>query len=158
MKKRPLEKGELGFVAVLGVFGLVCLIASVRMFVTAPTLNGEGTVPLITSGILIVMIIIMLWEMRGCPGGFEKGTALAQIAPELFQYLFPGKVGVIIVYCLIYAVLLNFLGFAVSTLIFLVGSMITLNREHKIRSFVISAITLACIMILFQSIFKVQLP
>ena len=66
MKKRPLEKGELGFVAVLGVFGLVCLIASVRMFVTAPTLNGEGTVPLITSGILVVMIIIMLWEMRGC--------------------------------------------------------------------------------------------
>ena len=158
MKKRPLEKGELGFVAVLGVFGLVCLIASVRMFVTAPTLNGEGTVPLITSGILIVMIIIMLWEMRGCPGGFEKGTALAQKARELFQYLIPGKVGVIIVYCLIYAVLLNFLGFAVSTLIFLVGSMITLNREHKIRSFVISAITLACIMILFQSIFKVQLP
>lgn len=158
MKKRPLEKGELGFVAVLGVFGLVCLIASVRMFVTAPTLNGEGTVPLITSGILVVMIIIMLWEMRGCPGGFEKGTALAQKARELFQYLFPGKVGVIIVYCLIYAVLLNFLGFAVSSLIFLVGSMITLNREHKIRSFVISAITLACIMILFQSIFKVQLP
>ena len=79
-------------------------------------------------------------------------------ARKLFQYLFPGKVGVIIVYCLIYAVLLNFLGFAVSSLIFLVGSMITLNREHKIRSFVISAITLACIMILFQSIFKVQLP
>ena len=75
MKKRPLEKGELGFVAVLGVFGLVCLIASVRMFVTAPTLNGEWTVPLITSGILVVMIIIMLWEMRGCPRGFEKGTS-----------------------------------------------------------------------------------
>ena len=54
--------------------------------------------------------------------------------------------------------LLSILGFAVSTLIFLFVSMITLNREHKVRSFLISAITLACIMILFQFIFKVQLP
>ena len=49
MKKRKLEKGELGFITVLGVFSLICLIASMRIFVTAPTLNGERTVPLITS-------------------------------------------------------------------------------------------------------------
>ena len=158
MEKRKLEKGELGFVVVLGVFSLICLIASMRIFVTAPTLNGEGTVPLITSGILVLMSAIMLIEMRGCPKGFEKGVALGQKVRELFQYLFPGMVGVIILYCLIYAILLNVLGFAVSTLIFLVGSMITLNRKNKVRSFVISAITLACTMVLFQYIFKVQLP
>lgn len=158
MKKRALEKGELGFIAVLGVFSLVCLIASVKMFVTAPTLNGEGTVPLITSAILVVMTILMLLEMRGCPRGFEKGTAVAQKVRELLQFLFPGMVGIIIVYCLLYAILLKFLGFAISTLVFLAGSMITLNREHKIRSFVISAITLGCIIVLFQFIFKVQLP
>lgn len=158
MKKRPLEKGELGFVLVLGVFSLVALIASLKMFLTAPSLNGEGTVPLITSCILVGMIIIMLWEMRGCPGGFAKGTALGQKIKELLQYLFPGMVGVIVVYCIVYALLLNRLGFAVSTLVFLFASMVTLNREHKVRSFVISAVTLACIMVLFQSIFKVQLP
>ena len=158
MEKRPLEKGELGFVAALGIFGLVCLIASAKMFVTAPTLNGEGTVPLITSAVLVAMTVVMFWELRGCPGGFKKGEAFAQKIRELFQFLFPGMVGVIIVYCLVYAVLLNFLGFAVSTLIFLVGSMVTLNREHKLRSFVISAVTLACIIVLFQFIFKVQLP
>lgn len=158
MKKRTLEKGELGFVVVLGVFSLLCLIASVRLFVTAPTLNGEGTVPLITSVILVLMSIIMLVEIRGCPRGFEKGAALGTKACELFQYLFPGKVGIIVIYCLVYAVVLNFLGFAVSTLIFLAGSMITLNREHKVRSVLVSVITLACIMILFQYIFKVQLP
>ena len=158
MKKRPLEKGELGFVLALGVFSLIALTASLKMFATAPSLNGEGTVPLITSCILVGMIVIMLLEMRGCPRGFEKGIALSQKAKELFQYLFPGMVGVIIIYCIVYAVLLNILGFAVSTLVFLFASMVTLNREHKVRSFVISAITLACIMILFQSIFKVQLP
>ena len=158
MKKRKLEKGELGFITVLGVFSLICLIASMRIFVTAPTLNGEGTVPLITSCVLVVMTLVMLLEARGCSRGFEKGAALGQKARELFQFLFPGMVGPIILYCLVYAVLLSILGVAVPTLIFLFVSMITLNREHKVRSFLISAITLACIMILFQFIFKVQLP
>ena len=158
MKKRPLEKGELGFVLVLGAFSLIALVASLKMFVTAPSLSGEGTVPLITSCILVLMDIILLLEMRGCPRGFEKGVALGRKVRELFQYLFPGMVGVIVVYCIVYAVLLNYLGFAVSTMVFLFTSMVTLNREHKVRSFVISAVTLACIMVLFQYIFKVQLP
>ena len=158
MKKRLLEKGELGFVVALGVFGLFCLIASVRVFVTAPTLNGEGTVPLITSAVLVLASLVMLAEMRGCSCGFEKGAAFGAKVRELFAFLFPGKVGLIVIYCLVYAVILNFLGFAVSTLIFLSGSMITLHRERKARSVLVSSVTLACIMILFQYIFKVRLP
>lgn len=158
MKKRNLEKGELGFIAALGMFGLIGLAASIKLFVTAPTLNGEGTVPLITSAILLAMVALMVWEVRTCPGGFEKGLALGEKARQLLQYLFPGMVGVIILYCLAYAVLLNILGFVLSTLVFLVASMVTLNREHKLRSFVISAVTLACIIVLFQFIFQVQLP
>lgn len=158
MKKRTLEKGELGFIAALGIFSLVCLVASARMFATAPTLNGEGTVPLITSLVLAAMSLIMLFEVRGFPKGFQKGAALGQRAKELFQFLFPGMVGLIILYCLIYAVLLSIVGFPISTFVFLVGAMLTLNRANKVRTFVISAVTLACIIILFQFIFKVQLP
>lgn len=158
MKKRKLEKGELGFVAALGVFSLICLVASLRIFIDAPTLNGEGTVPLITSLILCIMSIVIFFEMQGCPRGFAKSTALGQQAKELFQYLFPGQVGIIVIYCLLYAVLLGIIGFAASTFVFLAGSMITLNQKKKVRSLVISAITLACIIVLFQSIFKVQLP
>lgn len=158
MKKRTLEKGELGFIAVLGVFSLICLAASARMFAKSPTLNGEGTVPLITSLVLTAMTVVMLFEVRGFPRGFEKGAALGQKARELLQFLFPGMVGVIILYCLLYAVLLGVVGFPVSTFVFLVGSMLTLNRANKVRTFLISAITLACIIILFQFIFKVQLP
>lgn len=158
MKKRTLEKGELGFIAVLGVFSLICLVASARMFAKSPTLNGEGTVPLITSLVLIVMTLVMLFEVRGFPKGFEKGAALGQKAKELLHFLFPGMVGVIILYCLLYAILLGIVGFPISTFVFLVGAMLTLNRANKVRSFVISAITLVCIIILFQFIFKVQLP
>lgn len=157
MKKRPLEKGEAGFLAVLGVFSLVCTAASVRIFVKAPTLSGEGTVPLITSVILLAMSVVMRFEVRGCPRGFEKGAALGQRARELFRFLFPGMVGLIVVYCLLYTVLLKFVGFPIATFAFLAGSMLTLNRADKVRSLLISAVTLACILVLFQFIFKVQL-
>ena len=158
MKKRKLEKGELGFVAALGVFSLICLAASLRIFIETPTLNGEGTVPVITSLILVIMSVVIFFEMRGCPRGFTKGTVLGQRIKELLQYLFPGQVGIIVIYCLVYAVLLGIIGFAASTFVFLAGSMITLNQQKKVRSLIISAITLACIIVLFQSIFKVQLP
>lgn len=157
MKKRPLEKGEIGFLMALGIFSLICLAASLRMFAKAPTLSGEGTVPLITSVILLAMSVIMRFELRGCPRGFEKGLALGQRARELFRFLFPGMVGLIILYCLAYAVLLQLVGFPIATFAFLAGSMLTLNRANKVRSLVISAATLACILVLFQFIFKVQL-
>lgn len=158
MKKRNLEKGELGFVAALGIFSLICLIASVKMFVKAPTLNGEGTMPLITALVLAAMTVTMLFEMRSCPRGFEKGVPFMNKVKELLEFLFPGMVGVIILYCLLYAVLLNFVGFSIATFAFLAGSILTLNRKKKVQPFVVSAITLACILVLFQYIFKVQLP
>lgn len=158
MKKRNLEKGELGFILALGVFSLICFIGSLLMFLKTPTLSSEGAVPLFTSTVLLLMVLFMLIEIRICPRGFAKGTALGQMLHELFAFLFPGKVGVIILYCIVYAVLLGFVGFVVSTLIFLVGSMLTLNREKPVQACLVSVITLACIMILFQYIFKVQLP
>lgn len=157
MKKRPLEKGEAGFLTALAAFSLVCLIASLRVFVKTPALSGEGTVPLITSVILLAMSIVMRFEIRGCPRGFDKGMALGQKMRELFRFLFPGMVGLVILYCLLYAVLLGIAGFPIATFAFLAGSMLTLNRANKIRSLLISAATLACILVLFQFIFKVQL-
>lgn len=157
MKKRSLEKGETGFLTVLALFSLICLAASLRIFVKAPTLSGEGTMPLITSVILLAMSVMIRFEIRGCPRGLEKGLALGQKARELFHFLFPDAVGLIILYCLLYAVLLGLVGFPIATFAFLAGSMMTLNQARKGRALVISAVTLACILVLFQFIFKVQL-
>ena len=57
-----------------------------------------------------------------------------------------------------YAVALNFIGFAVSTVLFLALSMLTLNHEKKLRMLVISGITTICVLVVFQYIFQVQLP
>ena len=104
MKKRKLEKGERGFVIALGVFSLVCLIASLKMFLTAPILSGEGTVPTLCSLIMLLMTAVILAEMRGCERAFEDKLPLAAKAKELFLFLFPGKVGLVVVYCLVYEI------------------------------------------------------
>ena len=158
MKKRKLEKGERGFVIALGIFALICLIASLKMFLTAPTLSGEGTVPTLCSLVMLLMTVVILLEMRGSERAFEDKIPFVAKAKEMFVFLFPGKVGLVIVYCLIYVVLLSFVGFAASTFAFLAISMITLNSEKKIRMLVISGITMVCILVVFQYIFQVQLP
>lgn len=158
MKKRKLEKGERGFVIALGIFSAICMVASLKMFLSAPTLAGEGTVPLLCSAVMLAMTGIILMDMRGCEKAFEDNLPLVKKAKEMFEYLFPGKVGLIVVYCLVYVVLLSFVGFAISTFAFLAISMITLNSEKKVRMLVISGITMVCIIVVFQYIFQVQLP
>lgn len=158
MKKRMLEKGEIAFTIVLGLFSLVCLIASLRLFIDAPTLNGEGTAPLIASTVLLLTTLLTLIKARELVPAFDKNSALGNRVRELLLFLFPDKTGLVMIYCLAYAILLQFLGFIISTFLFLVGSMLTLNHEKKLQVFLISIITLACIWVLFQFIFKVQLP
>ena len=158
MEKHTQQKGEKGFLIILTLFSLVCFIASMRMFFTAPKLSGEGTVPTLCSLVMLVTTILSFAELRGCPQPFEDKLPLVKKAKETFAFLFPGKVGIIVLYCILYAVMLNFIGFAVSTVLFLALSMLTLNHKKKLRMLVIAGITTACVLVVFQYIFQVQLP
>ena len=158
MKPRKLNKGEKGFLFLLMIVSAVFLAASVKLFIKAPKLNGEGTIPMVISFLMLVMTILMQWEIRKFQKAFEPGLALAEKAKETFAYLFPGKVGLICLYCIVYAILLGIVGFKISTFAFLLGSILTLNSEKKVQAVIISAVTLAMILLLFQMIFKVRLP
>ena len=158
MEKHTQQKGEKGFLIILTLFSLVCFIASMRMFFSAPKLSREGTVPALCSLVMLVTTILSFAELRGCPQPFEDKLPFVKKAKETFAFLFPGKVGSIILFCILYAVALNFIGFAVSTVLFLALSMLTLNHEKKFRMLVISGITMLCVLVIFQYIFQVQLP
>ena len=158
MEKHTRQKGEKGFLAVLGLFSLICFIASMKMFLTVPKLSGEGTVPALCSLVMLVTTVLSFAELRDCPHPFEDKLPLVKKVKETFAFLFPGKVGAIILFCILYAVALNFIGFAVSTFLFLALSMLTLNHEKKLRMLVISGITMLCVLVVFQYIFQVQLP
>lgn len=158
MEKHTQQKGERGFLVVLGALSLVCLIASLKLFFAAPKLSGEGTVPALCALVMLVTTGMIFAELKGCPQPFEDGIPLVKKVKETFAFLFPGKVGIIVLYCILYAVMLNFIGFAVSTFLFLALSMLTLNHEKKFRMLVIAGVTMLCVLIVFQYIFQVQLP
>lgn len=158
MDKRTQLKGEKGFFIILAVFSLFLFVVSFKMFLSAPTISGEGTMPALCCLVMLITTALSLWEIRGYPKAFEKGVPVLQKAKEVLEFLFPGKVGIIAIYCVIYAAILNLLGFAISTLLFLVASMITLNSEKKVRTLIISVITTICILVVFQFVFQVQLP
>lgn len=158
MEKRTQLKGEKGFLILICAVSVFLFIVSFKMFLTAPTLSGEGTVPALCCFVMILTAVLSLMEIRGYPKAFEKGVPLLAKAREVLQYIFPGKVGIIVIYCLVYAVILDLLGFAVATLLFLVASMLTLSAEKKLRTLLICVITTACIILVFQYLFQVQLP
>ena len=60
MEKRTQQKGERGFLLVLGLFSLICLIASLKMFLTAPKLSGEGTVPALCALVMLVSAVFIV--------------------------------------------------------------------------------------------------
>ncbi len=158
MNERKRLKGEQGFFMILGLVSLFFFIVSLKMFISAPTLSGEGTIPLLCCIVMLVTTVMSLMELRGYPKAFEKGIPIVQKAKETLQYLFPGKVGIITIYCVLYGVVLSLLGFAVSTFLFLVVSMLTLSSGKKLRTVLISLATTVAIIVLFQYIFQVQLP
>ena len=150
MKKRKLEKGELGFLLLLTALCIPAILASAKLLYSAPLLSGEGTVPLAVALVMLAMCGLMLQnnEYRGEKTG----------AKELFRFLFPGKTGLFLLCCLVYAVALPYLGFALSSFLFLCGTMLCLKPGKKLSPLLISALTVAVIMLLFRFIFKVQLP
>lgn len=158
MKKRKLIKGELTHVIILSVVSVIALALSIQMFLKKPSLSASGAVPLLVSIIMTVMAVLMLMELRGCESAFTKEDSLAARVKATFVELFPPSVSIILLYVVIYAVLLQFLGFTISTFLFLGGSMITLNRVHVVKTLLISAGILIGILIVFQYLFQVVLP
>lgn len=158
MNERMRLKGEQGFFVILGLISVFFSLVSLKMFLTAPTISGEGTVPLLCCIVMLVTTAMSIMELRGYPRAFQKGVPLVEKAKETLRYLFPGKVGIITLYCVLYGVILNLVGFAISTFVFLVGSMLTLSAGKKLRNVLVSLITTVAIIVLFQYIFRVQLP
>ena len=67
MEKHTRQKGEKGFLTVLGLSSLVCFIASMKLFLAAPKLSGEGTVPALCSLVMLVTTVLSFAELKVCP-------------------------------------------------------------------------------------------
>jgi len=76
----------------------------------------------------------------------------------MIRYLFSGDVVLLLLAVIVYGLIMANLGFAISTFIFLLGTMFMLDRNNLRQKAIISLGTVVTIVLLFTFLFEVVLP
>jgi putative tricarboxylic transport membrane protein len=152
---RKLRVGE-------NLFTWLLMLLSLFVFYEAYLISGfhaldsPGTFPLMAAGIMIFTAGLVLLENRkqekpDVPNlRAELSRAGREVLPPVFL--------IYIIIVIAYAILIEPLHFLPSSFLFLFASMAFLRGSGIIKSLVISAGTLVCIYIIFQTLFRVILP
>lgn len=137
------------------VFSALMLIISVLLFWQSydiaqfSSLSSPGAVPLAASAIMIL----------GSSIAFANTWKLPKDPNSVFsKHILPPLVGVVVALILIYALLLESLGFLISSAVFLFIGFTILHRSKALTSALLSLAILAVVYIIFRLFFQVILP
>jgi putative tricarboxylic transport membrane protein len=158
MSKQPkLQPGE-------RAFNLLLLLFSLGIFYEAYRISGPGFESISSPGAFPIGlgIVLLLSMVVIIAGQFRKPKPDTQGAlDEARQFLkvhFPLPIVVFSALAIGYLLLLESLGFIISTLIFLFASMVYLRHGRFVSSAIIAALSIAIIYLLFTMLFQVYLP
>lgn len=144
------KPGETAFAVIATVFGILGYYFALGM--TSENLSSPSVFPKLASCIIVICGVVCIY--RSC-----KKEAPEAGSPNVFRYLLPKDVIVILAFLLIYCIALPRLHFIVSSYAFMVIGMIYLHRGKYIwQSFVISAVAMALLVAVFRYVFLVILP
>lgn len=147
--------GELVFTLLLIAFSLFMLwqAYSISKF---ESLTSAGAFPMFATAVMVVTGLIIAGQTaRARPLPLEGGETPLQ---QFVRLITPGVVVSFTLTIAIYMALLNVLGFVVSSYAFLVVSMWLLGSRRWVLNLVVSALSLAAIYVVFQTVFSVVLP
>jgi putative tricarboxylic transport membrane protein len=153
--KRRRPAGEIGFTILL-------LALSAFMLWTAygishfESLTSAGAFPMVATGVMLLTgIANVVHALREQPTERQPGESLwAKFGRELTPLVLVAFAAAILVYMLA----LEWTGFVLSSYVFLVVSMWLLGSRRLVLNLVVSALSLAAIYIVFQTVFSVVLP
>ncbi|TFF24866.1 tripartite tricarboxylate transporter TctB family protein [Jiella endophytica] len=146
--KRARRPGETAFTGLLLVVSLF-LLWSAYGISGFESLSSAGAVPLATTFAMVVTAAIVLFKTnRMVPAADEK----------LGHEVLPPMVMVFAVLLLVYALLLEPLGFLPTSFLFLVVAIRLLSHRSWLYAAAISLLSLALIYILFRIVFTVLMP
>jgi len=139
------------------VFGYLMLLLSTFLFWQAYQISGfealssPGAFPLAAAGIMVISscIVVVKNARRQSPAHLVQG---------FFTRILPPLVAIMIALILIYAVVLDSLGFIPSTFVFLLLAIHLLHHRSIISSLVITTGSLILIYVIFRLVFQIILP
>ena len=157
-KKGKYLEGEHAFLWITLIVAIVFFAAAIHLYVHHPGVGGDAAFPVVASFIMLLGAVVSVLEARGWENAHEGKLSLTEKLVKGYRMIFPQKTLIIALYCLIYAIILNWFGFNISTFIFLYASMLTLHPKQPVKLALISLGTVACIYIIFVMVFRVRLP
>lgn len=147
--------GELAFVLAMLLFALTALWQAWRISGVSGW-STPGALPTFAALVLLLAgIRITVNTLRVPPPDVGPGRSLAR---DFLHQITPAAIVLFTVLIVAYMFALEPLGFVASSFLFLVLAMFALGERRILRTLVVSAISLACIYIVFQTAFSVVLP
>lgn len=151
MQKIPRKPGEIVFYVIAFLFGAAGYYFALGM--TSGELSSPSVAPKIASAVIMAMSALCIFN------SLTKKTPVQLSLAIVARYLFSKDVFVILIMLVIYAVILPILHFNVASFLFLITSLLYLQRFKKIPLCLgVSVASLAILVAVFNYIFKVQLP
>lgn len=150
------------------IISAAALIGSIKIYVKRPGLADAGMYPLLMSILMVISMIGALLETRRLSKEAKKeakeeakeeeksegNSILAALKAE-----FPARTVFLGACMLGYGVLFHFIGFYLSTGLFMLVSMLGLYRGKKVKMIVcVTVITLACVYLIIEKVFNIPLP
>lgn len=147
--------GELSFTLLLVGFSLFMLWQAYAIS-KFESITSAGSFPMFVTALMVIAGLIIAGQTaRSKPLPGEAGESVLQ---QFTRQITPGVVVSFTLSIAVYMALLSVLGFVVSSYLFLVVSMWLLGSRRVVLNLVVSALSLAAIYVIFQTVFSVVLP
>jgi putative tricarboxylic transport membrane protein len=152
---RKLRPGENLFIYFLLAFSLFILIMA-YLISGFSSVSSPGAFPMAAGVVMVISAILVLIGHRKLekPDVENFADEMKLAVKNVFPKEFIIYAGIIIAYM----VLIQPLHFLPSSFAFMVVSMLVLRGSGIVKSLLISAVTLACIYVIFQYFFRVIMP
>lgn len=156
MGKKQLQIGERGLSFILILFSIFAIYESYKISGTKLTSASPGAFPLFIS-IMLLIFSIWIWGEK-CKLSLSSKLKLGDRIKALGNLLFTKEISVVIILLIVYASVLELLGFTLSTFLFLWITISFLSSGKILRNLGVSVLSVSIILLIFKTIFKVILP
>ncbi len=151
---RTRRAGELAFTGLLLVFSIFMLwqAYSISKF---ESITSAGSFPMFATAVMLISALVIAGQTaraRPLPSGGEP------LVRQFVRQITPLVLVSFTLAIVFYMVLLDLIGFLPASYLFLVVSMRLLGGRRIVLNLVISALSLAAIYVIFQTVFSVVLP
>lgn len=147
------------------ILSAAALIGSLQIYLKRPGLAEAGTYPLLMSALMVVCMAGALMEVRRLSRAERKEDEAEESLPlgkallAALKAEFPARTVFLGACMLGYGVLFHFVGFYISTAVFMMVTMLGLYRGKKVKlTLIVTAVTLVCVYVIIQKIFNIPLP